>query len=97
MQEKLKQLKREVNNALRNAEEFFNNLDWNPDGDLPDPVVNWSNLRCNQAEYFVTDNGAEGYRLWISEADPDNSTLMAYILGWLNDTEFKDTEVRFEW
>lgn len=59
-------------------------------------AVNWGDLHCTGAEYFLQDDGYESYRIYVEEASPDAGDL----INWLEEYMFNagwDCEVITEW
>jgi hypothetical protein len=64
-------------------------------------AINWADLHCAQAEFFITSNGETGYRVWISEASPDQLDLRKFIREFIDSrsdgARFESLEILFEW
>jgi hypothetical protein len=60
-------------------------------------AVNWSDLRCISAEYFVNDCGDSGYRVLIEEAAPDNAEIVDFIDDELSMKGYFGVEIGLEW
>lgn len=61
-------------------------------------AINWGDLGCVSAEFWVDDATHTGYRVYIEEAAPDGCPLL---VGWietkLGERGFTDIEVVTEW
>lgn len=80
--------------ALREAADKACDAAFNEDIDC---CVNWGDFACVGAEHWADDEGGEGYRVRIEEADPSNEEMGAFISERLELGGFKDVEIVFEW
>jgi hypothetical protein len=62
-----------------------------------DCCVNWGDFACVGAEHWVDDEGNEGYRVCIEEADPNNREMGEFITEHLVQAGYEGVEVVFEW
>ena len=60
-------------------------------------AVNWFDLQCTCAEYYIDDLGNTGYRVLIEEAASDNAEVVNFIADELTMLEYKDIEIKLEW
>lgn len=60
-------------------------------------AVNWADLQCTCAEYYIDDLGDTGYRVYVEEASPDNAEVAKFIADELALHEYKDIEISLEW
>ena len=61
-------------------------------------AVNWGDLSCRDAEYYVASVGlSTGYRVYIEEASPSASELRDFIFEYLGDRGYKEVEVILDW
>lgn len=60
-------------------------------------AINWYDLGCDSAEQYTNEEGFTGYRVWISEAEPQAIHLIEYVAQQLRVYGFKDVEIRTEW
>lgn len=60
-------------------------------------AVNWSSLRCWQAEEWHDQDGTHGFRVWIEEASPHADELQSYVRTSLRERGWKNVEVVTEW
>lgn len=60
-------------------------------------TVNWGDLCCVSAEHYVTEEGEEGYRVYIEEADPSNTEFQQFVSQRLEAAGFTGVEVITEW
>ena len=60
-------------------------------------AVNWADLSCHSAEFYMNEYGSFGYRVYIEEADPNNLELQAFIGGELAKLGFPEVTVLTEW
>lgn len=58
-------------------------------------AVNWGGVSCVKAEKYIDQTGANGYRVWIEEAESEQ--LAAFVTLWLHLSGFSDVEVITEW
>ena len=89
MKYNLKTLKRVTNRICEsaiNARETFGNV-----------AINWADFQCICAEYYIDDCGNTGYRVYIEEANPDNSEVKNFISEELAMLGYKEVEIVFEW
>lgn len=61
-----------------------------------DPI-NWADLDCIEAGYYINDLGHSGHFILIEEADPSAWRLRQFIASYLAEHGFADVEVRIEW
>lgn len=59
--------------------------------------INWGDLGCVRAEYYVADDGVKGYRVLIEEAHHDNAELHEFIAAKLREAGYPDVEIQTEW
>jgi hypothetical protein len=59
--------------------------------------VNWGDFGCVSAEHWVDDEGVEGYRVLLEEADPNNREVAEFVRARLDAAGFHDVEITFEW
>lgn len=64
---------------------------------LIDEAINWGDLRCVDARYYVSVSGEEGYEVLIEEASPDCPEFCRFVYDRLEQHGFKGVEVRTEW
>lgn len=60
-------------------------------------AINWGDLGCVSAEYYVDADGGEGYRITIEEADPWNTELHEFIQTKITEAGYADIEIYTEW
>lgn len=60
-------------------------------------AVNWADLKCAGAEWFVDDDGVPGHRVWVDEADPAAYRLRDFVAGYLERAGFAGVHVVLEW
>lgn len=60
-------------------------------------AINFSDLHCTEAIYYLTETGLEGYYVTIEEANPTAQELKDFITCRLYDAGFKNVEIRLEW
>jgi hypothetical protein len=60
-------------------------------------AVNWGDFGCMSVEHWRNNDGDEGYRVCIEEADPSNTEVGNYIWSRLDKAGFRDVAVVFEW
>lgn len=59
--------------------------------------VNWADLRCIGAQYWLDDEGDTGYRVTLSEADAAAAALHVFVRDFLAKRGFAGVEVVTEW
>lgn len=62
-----------------------------------DEAINWADLRCVEAEEYVTDKGDEGVRVYIEEAAPVNTKFKVEVVERLEKAGYYGIEVLTEW
>jgi hypothetical protein len=62
--------------ALRAAADKACDAAFNEDLDC---CVNWGDFACVRAEHWADDEGGEGYRVCLEEADPSNREMGEFI------------------
>lgn len=60
-------------------------------------AINWGDLGCTGAEYYINDYDSTGYRVIIEEAAPDACKLQAFVREYLAKNGFVDVDVVTEW
>lgn len=60
-------------------------------------AINWGDVGCVGAEWYVGADDNTGYRVWIEEADPAAYRLRDFIRGHLARHGFVDVDVMLEW
>lgn len=60
-------------------------------------AINWGDLGCVGAEWYVGADDNTGYRVWIEEADPASYRLRDFIREHLARHGFVDVDVMLEW
>lgn len=60
-------------------------------------VINWGDLGCTGAEWYVNADDVTGYRVWIEEVDPAAYRLHDFIREYLSEHGFVDVDVMLEW
>lgn len=60
-------------------------------------AINWGDFCCVSAEHYVTEDGAEGYRVYFEEAAPENVEFCRWVERELAAAGFKDVEAVCEW
>jgi hypothetical protein len=59
--------------------------------------VNWADLGPYSVEHWEDDEGDEGERVWIEEANPAAWELQKFVAAYLAKRGFPGVEVRTEW
>lgn len=83
--------------ALRKATDDACAAAWEDCPDCRDEAVNWADLKCIGAEWFVDDDGVPGHRVWVDEADPAAYRLRGFVAGYLERAGFAGVHVLLEW
>jgi hypothetical protein len=60
-------------------------------------AVNWADLDCVGAEHYTGDDGGEGFRVWIEEADPGAWRLREFVANYLAARGFAGVDIMTEW
>ncbi len=60
-------------------------------------AVNWGDFGCPCAELFVTDDGEQGIRVFIEEADPNCFAVEQFVADYLKRHGFPDVVVVASW
>lgn len=60
-------------------------------------VVNWADFQCVCAEYYVEDCSGVSYRVYIEEADSNNTEVISFIADELAMRGYKNIEIKLEW
>lgn len=60
-------------------------------------AINWGDIGCVGAEWYVGADDNTGYRVWIEEADPAAYRLRDFIREHLARHGFVDVDVMLEW
>jgi hypothetical protein len=60
-------------------------------------AINWADLKCAEACYSLDSDGNENFRVVITEAHPEASSLQAYIREHLAEAGWTDVEVDTRW
>jgi hypothetical protein len=69
---------------------------WGSEDCKQDPI-NWGDLGCVSAEAYVTEDGEEGFRVLIEEADPHCPNLRAFVAAYLEGCGWNNVDVVTEW
>lgn len=83
--------------ALRKATDDACAAAWEDCVECRDEAVNWADLKCAGAEWFVDDDGVPGHRVWVEEADPAAYRLRDFVAGYLERAGFAGVHVMLEW
>ena len=59
--------------------------------------VNWGDLSAHTVEFWESDTGDVGWRVYVSEASPTSNKLMAFMRDRLRARGFIGVEVLTEW
>lgn len=59
--------------------------------------INWGDLGCISAEYYVDEFGNVGHRVWIEEADPSSYHLRDFVRGYLSRHGYESIDVMLDW
>jgi hypothetical protein len=62
-----------------------------------DGPINWGDLHPWSVEHYETDEGEEGYRVWIEEAAESAYELQKFVHSYLKKRGFPRVEVKTEW
>ena len=65
--------------------------------ELMESAVNWSRVSCYAAEFWTSDLGHRGLRVWIQEASPDAIELVRAVAEELTKRGYPRVEVVTEW
>lgn len=60
-------------------------------------AVNWADLRCTKAEFFFTDSGDTGTRVYLEEAAHDAMELHSFVERYLEAHGFPNVEIVTSW
>jgi hypothetical protein len=83
--------------ALRKATDDACAAAWEDCAECRGDAVNWADLKCIGAEWFVDDDGVPGHRVWVDEADPAAYRLLRFVAGYLERAGFAGVHVVLEW
>jgi hypothetical protein len=83
--------------ALRAEADRATDMAYNHDWGDARVCVNWGDLCCVSAEHYVTEEGDEGYRVYIEEAAPSNYEFQDFVRAKLDAAGFTGVEVITEW
>lgn len=67
------------------------------DEDCHQDAVNWGDLSCTGAEWYIDDDGVPGHRVWIEECDPAAWRLRDFVRAHLEGAGFAGIHVMLEW
>lgn len=79
--------------ALRDARRRFDS----GDEAMGCAAVNWADLSVHMVEFWESDTGAVGWRVYVSEASPTAHALTAHVAAYLKAQGLPDVEVVAEW
>ena len=86
-----------LRNAANDSLKFYVELYLTQKAPL-DKSVNWMNLQCTEAEWYIAHDGIQGARIYVSEASPDGAVLLKLEMRHeLQERGFPDVEVITEW
>lgn len=80
--------------ALRNA---VDNICADVDPQAFDEPINWGDLGCVEAIYYLADDNSQGYRVYIEELAPDCYQFRAYVEKKLAEAGWPNVEVNLSW
>jgi hypothetical protein len=60
-------------------------------------AINWGDLGCTRAEFYIDDEGGQGYRVTIEEVAPDAIQFKMWLSAQLIDFGYSDVEIVLEW
>lgn len=83
--------------ALRKATDDACAAAWEDCAECRGEAVNWADLKCAGAEWYVDDDGVPGHRVWVDEADPAAYRLRDFVAEYLERAGFAGVHVVLEW
>lgn len=60
-------------------------------------AINWADLHCAEARWFINHQGESGQAVYIEEASHDSSKLIIFIRDFLYARGFAGVEIYPEW
>lgn len=82
--------------ALRECADSACDAAWH-DQSCQKDAVNWGDFGCVSAEAYVTEDGDQGLRVLIEEADPSCVNVHNFVRQWLADRGWVGVDVVTEW
>lgn len=87
----LKQLKKSTEEAIQNI------ITKTDKPSRFNEAINWADLHCHSAEFYLNSEDIAGYRVYIEEASPSCPKLHERIQEQLQKKGYSDIEVITEW
>jgi len=97
IQKQAKQILDKANGILIALENKLGTTGMIVHADCDDEAINWADLSFVECEYFINDEGQDGFRLLIEELSPNCYKFPTWLKGQLEDKGLKVAEIVCEW